>query len=564
MATTDFHEIWNRYGKSKKYLDSKGLVVKTEKNWLMYTGKQWEAVNDSSGMEDLPMLNFIKPTVKYKVSSITSSHVTAMFSDLNGKNNEPQEIQNPITGETTVIESVVSRMNALFDISREKAKMQKCEKKGLKQSAVQGDSYFFWGEGGDTRKPPQLLHNTQVRLGDENTVDLQEQPWIIIEERLDPKVVKERARLAGIPKKDIDLIQPDKELDNSLINKNEVDEKVTCLLYMEKDTKSGIVWLGRCTPNVMYEKMHPVQQYKAGEYTDLGLTKYPIIPMIWEETPNDARGIGEVEQLIPNQLEANKMLARRAISAKMTAFPRVAYDETALANPEDLDKVGATLKVNGGNAQAISNMIAYLAPQAMSGDAKQLTDDLIGQSRTLAGASDVQLGNIDLSRVSGTAAMTIRDQQQVPLNEQQEMYQDFIENTALLWFELWKVYYPDGIEMDGITVTAEELASVTPNVRVDIVEDTSVSKMGLVQELVNLLNNNKISFEEFANMYPDHATLPKDVLKQIAETRKEMMQMGQMPTDEMGNPLNDGLGNGVNVGGASSGSYQSLQSQLAQ
>lgn len=512
----------------------------------MYIGKQWEAVNDSEGMEDLPSMNFIKPTVKYKVSSIASTKVTAMFSDLNGANVD-----------------VVSRLNKLFDISWEKSKMQKMGKAALRHAAVQGDSYLFWGEGGDTRKTPQLIHNTQMRLADENTNHIQDQPWLIIEERLDVEVVRERARRLGVEKKDIEQIQPDGNDENALVNKSEVKNKVTSLLYMEKDKKTGFVNVGRCTKQVMYEKLHPIQQSKGGEPYGEGLTVYPIVAMIWEEMPNDARGMSEVEQLIPNQLELNKMLARRAISAKMTAFPRLAYDDTAIANPESLDKVGAAIKMNGGNTQAITSMISYLAPQSMSPDAEKLCDELLNQSRTLAGASDAQLGNIDLSRVSGTAAQTIRDQQQLPLNEQQEMYQDFIENVALLWFELWKVYFPMGVEMDDITVEPEEIATVMPNVRVDVAEDTALSKMAAQQELTNLFNNGKLTFAEYVKAYPDHSTISKEILNQIVEDRQMQAQMGMPTVDEFGNPVDVQLAQGVNTGGMSGGSYQGMQAQLA-
>ena len=544
---TDIYEIWNRYDKSKTYMNKKNVLSRTEKNWLMYIGKQWEAVNDHEGMEDLPSMNFIKPTVKYKVSSIASTKVTAMFSDLNSANTD-----------------VVSRLNKLFDISWEKAKMQKMGKTALRHAAVQGDSYLFWGEGGDTRKTPQIIHNTQMRLADENTNHIQEQPWLIIEERIDVDVVRERAKRLGVSKADIENIQPDGTDENALVNKSEVKNKVTSLLYMEKDKKTGVVSVGRCTKQVMYEKLHPIQQTKGGEYFGEGLTVYPIVALIWEEIPNDARGVSEVEQLIPNQLELNKMLARRSISAKMTAFPRLAYDDTAIANPEALDKVGAAVKMNGGNAQAITSMISYLAPQSMSPDAEKLCDELLNQSRTLAGASDAQLGNIDLSRVSGTAAQTVRDQQQLPLNEQQEMYQDFIENVALLWFELWKVYFPMGIEMDGITVEPEEIASVLPSVRVDIAEDTALSKMAAQQELTNLFNNGKLTFAEYVQAYPDHSTIPKDILNQIVQNRQmQMMQTGMPPVDEFGRPIDIQLNQGVNTGGISGGSYQGMQSQLA-
>lgn len=545
---TDIYEIWERYDKSKKYMDGKSILSRTEKNWQMYIGEQWAATKDSEGMEDLPMLNFIKPTINYKTSSISSTQVTAIFSDMNHANSP-----------------TISKLTALFDISWERAKMRKLGKKILRHAAVQGDSYLFWGEGGDTRKPPQVILNTQIHLGDENIQDIQEQPWIIIEERLSVEVVKERARLAGVSAEQIKNIEPDKDTERSLYNKEEVKDKVLCLLYMEKDRTTGIVSVCRCTKDFMIEKLKPVQQSKGGEYYGNGLMLYPIVQMIWEDVPNTARGVSEVEQLIPNQLELNKMLARRAISGKLTAFPRLAYDDGSIDNPEDLDKVGAKIRLNGGNATAIANMIAYLAPQSMSPDAKQLCDELLNETRTLAGASDAQLGNIDLSRVSGTAAQTIRDQQQVPLNQQQEMYQDFIENVALLWFELWKVYYPAGLMMDGIELEEGEIDMVAPNVRVDIAEDTSLSKMAMQQELMNLFNGGKLTFDEFVEAYPEHSSIPKNILLEIAQKRQMQMAMGQMPLDENGMPIQGiQLGGGVNPGGVSGGSYQNIQSMMAE
>ena len=506
MGEVGYHDIWQKYEKSKHYMDGKNILLKTERNWNFFVGKQWEATKDSEGLEDLPMLNFIKQTVNYKVSSISQHSITAIFSDMNSGN---LELGN---------DDVCHRMNNLFDISWQKAKMNRVARKALKHSAVQGDSYVFWYSG-DTRKSPQIVNNTQMRLGDENTVDIQEQPWIIIEERLTKDVVKERAKLQGCTEEELALIMTDSDNDTQLYNKEEVSNKVTSLVYMEK--KNGIVHIARATKNVIYEELHPIAQTKNNEPIGTGLTMYPIVPMIWEEVPNSARGSSEVEHLIPNQLELNKTLARRAISVKMTAFPRVAYDEGMLANPEDLDKVGSALRLTGGNAQAISQMIAYLSPQAQSQDAKLLSDELLEKTKDLSGASDTALGNIDLSRVSGTAATTIRDQQQVPLNDQVTMYQEFVENVALLWFDIWKAYYPDGIEFDGIRVEAEEIENIVPNVRIDIAEDTTLSRMTSQQEISNLFNNNKITFDEFAEAYPEHASIDKKILLRIAEQRRQ-------------------------------------------
>lgn len=517
MGEVGYHDIWQKYEKSKHYMDGKNILLKTERNWNFFVGKQWEATKDSEGLEDLPMLNFIKQTVNYKVSSISQHAITAIFSDMNSGS---LELGN---------DDVCHRMNNLFDISWQKAKMNRVARKALKHSAVQGDSYVFWYSG-DTRKSPQIVNNTQMRLGDENTVDIQEQPWIIIEERLTKDVVKERAKLQGCTEEELALIMTDSDNDTQLYNKQEVSNKVTSLVYMEK--KKGIVHIARATKNVIYEELHPIAQTKNNEPIGTGLTMYPIVPMIWEEVPNTARGSSEVEHLIPNQLELNKTLARRAISVKMTAFPRVAYDEGMLANPEDLDKVGSALRLTGGNAQAISQMIAYLSPQAQSQDAKLLSDELLEKTKDLSGASDTALGNIDLSRVSGTAATTIRDQQQVPLNDQVTMYQEFVENVALLWFDIWKAYYPDGIEFDGIRVEAEEIENIVPNVRIDIAEDTTLSRMTSQQEISNLFNNNKITFDEFAEAYPEHASIDKKILLKIAEQRRQAQLAQQQAMEQ--------------------------------
>lgn len=221
MGEVGYHDIWQKYEKSKHYMDGKNILLKTERNWNFFVGKQWEATKDSEGLEDLPMLNFIKQTVNYKVSSISQHSITAIFSDMNSGN---LELGN---------DDVCHRMNNLFDISWQKAKMNRVARKALKHSAVQGDSYVFWYSG-DTRKSPQIVNNTQMRLGDENTVDIQEQPWIIIEERLAKDVVKERAKLQGCTEEELALIMTDSDNDTQLYNKEEVSNKVTSLVYMEK------------------------------------------------------------------------------------------------------------------------------------------------------------------------------------------------------------------------------------------------------------------------------------------------------------------------------------------
>jgi hypothetical protein len=554
---TDFTtQIWQKYEKTKAYMQKKSILSDSERNWNFYIGKQWEAVKGSAGLEDKPIQNFVKQVVKYKVHSISQRDVTAIFSD--------------VTGEYA---DVCSNIGKLFDISWEKSSMGRISRKALKAAAIQGDSYVFW-YGGDTRKKPQILNNTQMLFGDENISELQEQPYIIIEERLGVETVKARARDNGLPDSEIALLREDGATSDTLLNKDEVGNKITSLVYLER--KDGVIHVARATRTVVYEPLHPIKQRKNGEYYGVGLSMYPIVPMVWEEVPNSARGVSEVSEIVANQLELNKMLARRSESVKQTAFPRMAVDRTAVANPEDLDKVGATIEVNGGNSKAIDTMISYLAPQAQAGDAKQLSDELLNTTKDLAGASDTALGNIELSRVSGTAATTVRDQQQVTLNEQADMFKEFVENVALLYFDLWKTFYPDGVKFEQVEVTAEELQKIEPTVRIDVSENTTLSRVAEQQEVTNLFNNNKITFDEFVKLYPEHATIDKKRLQEILQARQEaekqqkqeMAQQQQMIATQGGeqpidnNVPSDEINN--DVGGGNAPSYQDIQSQLAQ
>ncbi len=539
-------KLWSKYTRSKQYMDGKGLVHQTERAWKFYSGDQWASEANPSGLKDLPIVNFIKPIIKYKVATIGNQNVTAVFSDMNPRHDDYTD--------------TCDRLSKLFDISWEKAKMNRISWRSLTHCAIQGDSYVYF-HSGDTRETPQIILNTQVFLGDENTIDIQEQPYIIIKERLTLEKTKRKAREGGASDSQLELIQTDADTSDELFNNQEVDDKVTNLLYMTKI--DGEVYVARATRNLVYEPLRRVVAVRAKDGTPAGkaLELYPIVSMVWEEVPNSARGVSEVKQLIPNQLALNKTYARREVSTKTTAFPRLAYNASLLDNPEDLDKVGGYLRVNGDTAQDITKLIAYLQPASMSQDASRLSDELLTLSKDLTGASNTALGNIDPSRVSGTAITTIRDQQQTSLNEQMSMFKDFIENVALMYYEFWQVYYPDGVSFDGIEVGNDELEDVLPNIRIDVTEDTTWSRTAEQQEISNLFNNGKITLEEYVTLLPEHASVPKDKLLRVVQQRQQNAPAQPVQYDENGNPIEQAIDE--NVSEPQPYQYQQIQSQLA-
>ena len=523
----EINKFWERYNKGINYIQKRQLIDKTNKNWNFYSGKQWEGVQ--SGGEELPFLNFIKPTIKHKVSTVSQNNMVANYSDVEG-NTENQ--------------AIYERLNRRFSADWERSNMDMQLWATMKDAAVTGDGIQYYGTGNVADM--QRLACTTVLYGDESNPNIQQQPYIIIVQRLAVETVREEARKNGLDEEQIELILPDQETENLIGNRNEVNDagrdpnaKVTCIIHMEK--KDGVVHIAKATRSVVYEPERGIYVTDAKGNNSRGLTLYPLVKISWEDFPNDARGLSEVEQLIPNQLEINKTLARRSQIIKLTAYPRIAYDETTITNPEDLERVGAPIAVSSGGVQSINQAIGYLNPAQSNSDPKNYADDMLSLTQELSGSGETAMGNINPNRVAASAIIAIRDQAALPLNEQVAKMKTLVEELAKLWVEMWLVYEPNGFEVvmkdvDPKTgqeieivqkVTKEDLDKLKPSVRIDTSQDNPWTKEAEQNWLDGVLDKQHITFEEYIEASPEHGIVPKNKMKDIIKKRQALAQQQQ-------------------------------------
>ena len=510
-------EIWNLYQKGIDYIHKINLVSETDEAHRMYHGDQWYGLQ--SGSEKMPMLNFIKGIVKYKVAVVAQNTMSAVYSNM-GQSDE-----------TTI--KVCEALNEHFRKMWELAKMDTQSWKIVKDSCIQGDGYIYFS--GSNVTDSQIIDNVNVLLGDEKNSNIQEQPYIIIVERRFVNDVKKEAKKYGIKEIDSDLIVSDEDYENQLGDKTDVeskDGKCTSLLYLKKDN-DGIVHFARSVRNMVYQPDTKLQSTdNEGNTAGQGLKSYPLVNLVWEQKKGSARGSGEVKYLIPNQLEVNKTLARRSISVQQNAFGKLAYNEDMISNPEDLDVVGAKIAIKNSSAQNINNMLAYLQPSTMSADAKNLSDELVTMTKDLAGAGDSATGSIDPTKASGTAIIAVRDQLALPLNEQIATYKQFVEDLAKLWYDIWVTYNPNGltVEMEeeeggtSLTIPAETLESLKVNVRIDVSQNNPYSKFAQEQSLESLFSMQAITFDEYVEALDDDAAVPKGKLEDIIDKRQVEQQ----------------------------------------
>lgn len=527
------NKFWERYEKGLDYIRKKRLIDRTNKNWNFYSGKQWDGIE--SGSEELPFLNFIKPTIKHKVSTVSQNNMVANYSDAEGREE---------------LAEFYDKCNTLFSACWERANEDLELWSTMKEAAVTGDGiqYFGTADVGDM----QRLSNTSVFYGDESQSNIQLQPYLIIQERLAVGKIKTIAEENGLSKEEIDQIVPDQETEHMVGNRDEVEDsstsdesKATCIIHLEK--KDGIVHVARATKTVVFQPEKAIRVINSDGSDGRGMTLYPLLKISWEDFPNSARGLSEVEQLIPNQLEINKTLARRSMIIKLTAYPRIAYDGTVIANPEDLEKVGAPIEMQSGGVQSVNQAIAYLNPAQSNSDPKNYADDLLSISQELSGSGETAMGNINPNRVAASAIIAIRDQAALPLNEQVAKMKTFVEDMARLWIEIWAVYNPNGLDVlvertDEKTgekhkvlekITKKEIDEMRPDIRVDTSQDNPWTKEAEQNWLDNVLEKGHIQFDEYIEASPEHGIVPKNKMRAIlderkAEQRRQMELEGNM------------------------------------
>ena len=581
-------KFWRRYQKGLDYLDTKNLLNRTNMCWNFFLGKQWEGLETDG--EYPPFLNFIHPNVMRKVTTIYTNRMSVNYTDMEGR---------------TDLQPVYERLSQMFSAKWEKSNEDTLCRQTVKHGNITGDGiqYFPTGNVEDV----QILNCTDVLYGDESEPNVQRQPYIIIQERRSVAEVKEMARKNGISEDEIALITADRDTDNVLGNTDEVENadssdsmKVTLITHFEKKKESlteavyeededgnrvgrlmetgerDVVWVAKCTKNAMVMEEQPlkgtpseIEQRNGRQGRALSL--YPIVKFSWEEAPNDARGVSQVECLIPNQILVNKTLARRSMVTENTAYPRMAYDETMISNPDDLLKVGMPIAVTSGGAQSVNQAVSYLNPATHSPEPKQLTDDLLEITQELSGSGDTTMGNIDLQRVAASAIVAVNDKAESMHDETVANLELFTEDLANLWVELWQVYQPNGMTvvvkktveqpvidpmtgqpvidpMTGmpqtqqqeievpVEITSEELDQIKPMTRIDVSKDNSYTREAQQQVIDSLLEKGLINLEEWCELATDTSPVPKHGLEVIFERRKAQAMQNPMQDPNMMQP----------------------------
>lgn len=514
-------KVWELYQKHVDFMHLRGIYTDTDVNYRMYNGDQWHGAK--LGNIEKIQYNFIKSIVKHKVSTITSNLFAVNYSPENLETSEFYEMAEK------ACELLNKRASKVFDNDYLDRKI----KKWCKQSAINDEAvcYVYYNED-DDMPVNEVIAKNDIMYGNENDNEIQFQPYILLRQRKTILELRELARKNGVSEEEIEGIVGD-------------NDTSTASGDSAKDELEDKTWL----ITKFYKKNGTVHYQQATRYCDIAkdkdtkLSLYPIAHFNWEDQEGNARGIGEVRQLIPNQLEANKTAMRRALSVKNTAYPQKVVNVDSVVNKKDVNKIGSTIEFHDmGNTKA-SDIFMNTIPAQMSSDSEKLQTELITYSRELNNAGDTTVGNIDPSKSSGRAILAVQQAQNQPLNDQVIELESFIEELARIWLEMWQKYAKKGLiietdEMNPMTGLEETIRVKVPSsvlrrlkasIKVDITPHSAFDKYAREMSMENLLTNGQITFEEWVKSMDNNSSYDKNkLLKIIADRKRAQQQINDM------------------------------------
>ena len=519
--------LWDLYEKHYDFMSKRNIYSDTDLNYRMYNGDQWYGLK-INGIEKIQH-NFIKQIVKQKVSNITSNLFAINYSPENIENTEIMELAQK------TCDLLNKKASKLWD----KDFMDKKVKKWAKQSAINDEAIAYVTYDSEQDNPVnEIISKNDIMYGNENEEEIQLQPYILVRQRKTVIELKEMANKQEIDPKLVATIVPDN--DTSSIagdsGKDEVEDK--CWLITKFYRKNGYIYFTQATKYCEIKKERP-----------MGMKLYPFAHFNWEEQEGNARGIGEVRYLIPNQLETNKTAMRRALTTKNISYPQKVINVDAIQNVQDVNKIGSTIKFKNLGGLKANDVFMNTTPGRMGTDSEKLQSELIQLSKDLNNVSEATAGNINPESASGRAILAVQQAQNQPLTEQLIGLKSFIEDIARIWFEMWQVNAENGLTIEVETATMDgqpevEILSVpqfildalNTSVKVDITPKGAYDKYAQELSLENMFTNNKITFEEYVESLDPDSVMPKvkleNILKKRQEAQQEIAQM-QLQANQM-------------------------------
>lgn len=533
---------WQQYESGKNYNRRIGLYATVRENERFCRGDQWKGV-DSAGLPT-PVFNLTGRIASYLCNAVLSYRTGLSFTD----DSLLFEPEGPLSRRKSEQMLLLNRyMAGRFDSFRNSQVLRDA----VQDAVITGDGVFYsyWDDGvstgqhfrGDLRTV--TVDGTNLFVADVTAGDLQAQEYVILAGRAPVTALLREAKRYGADEQTIRSIQPD---DDTAEQGSEYAD------YENDDPDAGkTTYLIKFTRNeqgfVCFEK-----SVRGGiiRRETTGLRRYPIAHFCWERTKSSYHGSSPITQIVPNQKYINKAYAMAMKHMADTAFSKVIYDKRLI--PEWSNAVGEAIGVvSGGDIRAAA---ATIGVGEMQSDYLELIEQAVRQTKEMAGATDVALGEVDPTNTS--AIIALREAAEQPLDGVRASLCRTLEELADNWLDLLREYCGNLrlVPLDGKPARLDFPSLQSESIRaiVDMGASGRYAKATLLNILNELLKGGHITFAQYLKRLPEGLLQDRtELLEEITNAADDAAEKEVENARKATNRPNGGSGNGNGNGSRS-------------
>lgn len=443
------NSVWTDLENARAYQQQLGITSQIPINIDFYEGRQWGNTKNLEYTKNYPrpVINIVKMICRNKKALVLSNVIRLVFQSLDSQSSkEFTEFANYIYKE---------------------AKIDKLNDKAISDGVKKGTYIYhlFWDsdavglngeyEGGVRG---EILDPLNVFFANPAQEDVQKQKWIMITTREDVDTVRAIAKENNLDT----YVCEDEEEFNNYDNSNEQEGSNLCTVITKYFKKDREVYVEKWVKGGIIQKatsLTPLAPTKGDEEIDgevLGLSThvepkqfkkeikfslYPIVVGNWEERENSIYGIGEVEDLIPNQKSINMSEAIKILVGQSQSSSKIVAKKGALGQEGQKISSDPLQIITDHLGKEYGNGFYTLPPGQVSPILSRITDDLIQNTRVVSGSTEVLSGEVISSQMSGQAIMALQTQASKPIAEIQERFFNAQKEIGEIFVQFFKLYY---------------------------------------------------------------------------------------------------------------------------
>ena len=532
-------EIWKQYLDGVKYQQSMGFTTDFPKFISFKEGDQWAAVTENTKNLPRPVFNITDMFIRSKRAAVTNQGLSLVYTPLEVFDDEETQAR---------AEQGAKDFTDFAKIMWENLDQEELNNEFVDDAVTVGTGilHYYWNpnkKGGNQLKwngdlQGEVLDPLNVFFANPHRKKVQDQEWIIIQDRMTVKEARDLARREGIAEELVRLIGADNNESGEYTSETkEVTEndKITVLLkYFKKD---GVVYYSKSTSSLVIIDDRLLTPEVEGSTYKMGL--YPIALMSCIRRKKCIYGLGYAQDVIAINKAVNQLKAMQLLNAIQCGNPALVTRPNAIRQ-----------KITNQGGQIITDYspngdgIRYMQPPNFSTIFSQLGNEMFELARTTTGVTDVSTGETLGANMAASAIIALQNQAKTPIKELQNRYFSAIKEVGDIWLEFFKAYY----NMDRNMIVEDEegkaenrvfngsnYADIDYKLKVEVAVATD--KETLAVSLLDAMRAREdINKEQYVELMPDDAMPFKADIKEIWKKEKQdvlVQAMGQIKQQQM-------------------------------